>query len=142
MLAVTLAKDDILYWEMENTKPPSPMCKWLQAEEGSLDDLVSTVKMAMSTKKPPKSALKGSPLTTSKTKSQMRFASNSQTVALQVTTISQLTEMVSAVQQENKTIMTCFDQLLEPLAALISQSQVPLNQCQARGHRSESGQST
>jgi len=48
----------------------------------------------------------------------MRFQSNSQMVASQVTTILQLTEMVSAVQQENKMILACFDQLAAWTAAL------------------------
>jgi len=68
----------------------------------------------------------------------MRFTNDSQTIASQVTTISQLTKMVSVVQQENKTIMTCFDQLMEQIAALISQFQVLTNSCQAGGHGSES----
>ncbi len=92
----------------------------------------------MSAQKIPKSALKGSPSTNTKPKTQARFTNDLQTVALQVTTILQLTEMVSAVQQENKTILTHFDQLMEQITALLSQSQVPTNLRQAGGQ--ESGQ--
>jgi len=40
-------------------------------------------------------------------------------VASQVTTISQLTNMILAVQLENKTIMSCFDNLSTQIAALL-----------------------
>jgi len=80
MLAEALVEDDALYWEMDATKPLSPKQKWPQAEEESLDDSVLTVKMAMSIKKTPKSALKGSPTMASKAKMQTHFANNSQMV--------------------------------------------------------------
>jgi len=110
MLAAVLDNKDALYWEVEVEKPPSPKCKWLQAEEESIDDSVSMVQTTMSVKKMTKSALKGSLATATKTKTQTRFQSDSQTVTSQVTTISQLTEVVSAVQQENKIILAHFDQ--------------------------------
>jgi len=119
-LAAMLNNEDTLYWEQDTEKPPSPKCKRSQAEEKSLDDMVSMVQTAMSAKKTPKLALKGSPSTAIQPKAQTRFQSNSQTVALQVTTISQLTKMTSAVQQENKTILACFDQLAEQIVALAS----------------------
>jgi len=61
-------------------------------------------------------------------------------VVSQTTTISQLTDMVSAVQQENKMIMSRFDKLTEQMEALLTRQQVP-NQPQspAGGHGSESG---
>jgi len=46
-------------------------------------------------------------------------------------------EMVSVVQQENKTIMSHFNQLTEQIMVLISTQTQPL-QCPARGHGSES----
>jgi len=51
MLAAAMADDNDLYWEMDVTKPPSLKHKQPQAEEESLDDLVPTIKMAMSEKK-------------------------------------------------------------------------------------------
>jgi len=63
-------------------------------------------------------------------------------VALQVTTILQLTEMVSVVQQENKMIMSHLDKLLEQIAALLSSQNLSTTQCPARGHRSESSHPT
>jgi len=65
MLAAALTEDNALYWEMDGTKPPSPKRKCPQAEEESLDNSVSTVKTAMSTKKIPKLVLKGTPAATS-----------------------------------------------------------------------------
>jgi len=101
MLAVAIDDDDNLYWEADVTKPPLPKQKRPQAEEESLDDSVLLVKMAMSIKKIPKSAIKSTQATDGKQKIQTCFMSNSQMVTSQVTSISQLMEMVSAAQQEN-----------------------------------------
>jgi len=68
MLAAALDDDNALYWEEDTTKPTSPKCRQPQAKEESLDNLVSMVKMAMSIKKVPTSALKGSPSTSTKQK--------------------------------------------------------------------------
>jgi len=97
--------------------------------------------MAMSTKKMPNLVLKGSNADTAQAKPQARFASNSPMVTSQVTSISQLTEMVSTVQQENKTIMAWFDQLTEQITKLLSTQKHPM-QCPARDHESESGHTT
>jgi len=96
------------------------------------------VDTAMSTKKVPKSALKGDSAT-SRTKATTRFASDSQTVASQVTTISQLMEIVSAVQQDHRTIMSRFDQLTEQIALLLMTQQSVPTSSPAGGHASESG---
>jgi len=119
MLAAALAGDDALYGKMDTTKPPPQKRKWPQAKEESLDNSVSTVKMAMSVKKCLSWCSKDPQLQLLEQK-KTHFASNSQTVASQVTTILQLTEMVSAVQQENKTIMSHFDKWTEQIAALLS----------------------
>ncbi len=63
-------------------------------------------------------------------------------VTSQVTSISQLTEMVSVVQQENKTIMSCFDQLMEQIAELLSAQKSTTSPCHAGGHGSESVHTT
>jgi len=142
MLAEALEAEDDLYWEEEaTTKPPSPKCKRPQADEESLNDSVPTVDTAMSAKKTPKSALKGN-TTTTRPKSQTRFASDSQMVASQVTTVSQLTEIVSAVQQDHKTLLSRFDQLTEQIALLLSNQQSVSSSSPAGGHASESSQST
>jgi len=62
-------------------------------------------------------------------------------VTSQVTTISQLTEMVSVVQQENKTIMSHFDTLTEQIAALLSAQNITMTKRPAGGHAGESGHS-
>jgi len=140
MLAEALKAEDALYWEMDIVKPPSPKQKRPQAEEESLNDLVPTVNTAMSTKKPPKSALK-SDMPNSHGKSQTCFMNDAQTVALQVTTISQLMEIVSAVQQDHKSILSRFDQLTEQIALILSTQQSSSQQHPAGGHASESGHS-
>jgi len=140
MLAVTLADNNDLYWEMDVLKPPSPKRKRPQEEEELIDDTVSTINTAMSVKKNLKSVLKSSPSTVVRNSQQTQFASDNQTVTSQVTSISQLTDMVSAVQQENKTIMSRFDKLAEQMEALLAVQQAPnKSQSPAGGHRSESG---
>jgi len=141
MLAAALENNDMLYWEVDTPKQPLPKCKRPQAEEESLDDSILTVKMAMSVKKNPKSALKGAASTTSHGQTQTCFTSDSKTVTSQVTTISQLTEMVSIVQKENKTIMSHFDTLTEQIAALLSAQTITTTNRPAGGHVSESGHS-
>jgi len=91
--------------------------------------------------KTPKSALKGDS-TNGQAKTQTRFASDSQTVASQVTTISQLTDMVFMVQQDHKTLMSRFEHLTEQITLLLSAQQPSTMQCPARGQDSESGQQT
>jgi len=141
MLAVAMADDDNLYWEMDITKPPSLKRKCPQAEEESLDDSVPTINTVMSEKKAPKSMLKDSTPKTGHMATQTRFTTDNQTVTLQVTTISQLTDLVSVVQQENKTIMTHFDKLNEQIEVLLAaQNLSPNTQRPTGGHRSESGQ--
>jgi len=93
----------------------------------------------MSAKKVPKSTLKGDPAT-NHAKTQTRFASDSQMVASQAMSISQLTEIVSAVQQDHKTLMSRFDRLTEQIALLLSTQQSVLAPSPAGGHESESGQ--
>jgi len=77
-----------------------------------------------------------------KSKAQTCLANDSQMVTSQVTLISQLMEMVSAVQQENKTIKSHFDQLTEQIATLLSSQNSLHTQHPARDHRSESDQPT
>jgi len=98
MLAAALDDDDTLYWEADVMKPPSPKRKQPQAEEESLDNSVSTVQTAMSVKKSQKLRKRKQQQQTANKKTQICFASDSQTVTSQATSISQLTEMVSAVQ--------------------------------------------
>ena len=138
MLAEALEAEDALYWETDDVKPPSPKRKRPQADEESLNDSVPTVNTAMSTKKIPKSALKKD-TTGSSTKTQTRFANDAQTVASQVTSISQLTEIVSAVQQDHKSLLSRFDQLTEQLGLLLSAQSTSPQQRPAGGHASESG---
>jgi len=78
-------------------------------------------------------------MTNSCNSAQTRFASDTQTVVSQVTTISQLTEIVSAVQQDHKSILSRFDQLTEQMALLLAAQSAPSQQRPAGGHESESG---
>ncbi len=141
MLAEALDAEDALYWEVEVDRAPSPKRKRQQAEEESLNDSVPTVNTAMSAKKTPKSAIKGDQ-PKGRSSNQTRFATDSQTVNSQVTTISQLTEIVSAVQQDHKTLLSRFDHLTEQLSLLLSEKQPSSSQRPAGGHDSGSGHHT
>jgi len=125
MLVAALEDDDTQYWEEEATKPPSPKCKWPQAEEELLEDSILMVQTAMSAKKIPKLAIKSKQAMDSKQKTLTHFTSNSQMVTSQATSISQLMEMVSTVQRENQTIMSRFDKLMEQIAELLSAQKIP-----------------
>jgi len=148
MLDAALTTDDDLYWEQETQKPPSPKRKRQETEEESLDDSISTVKTALSAKKTPKSVLKSSPSKAGDATSQAsdrktratRFNTDTHTVASQVTTISQLTDMVSAVQQENKMIMSRFDDISAQLAALLVNSEIASNKRPAGGQEKSGAQ--
>jgi len=105
MLTEVLEVEDALYWEVNDAKPPSPKRKCPQAKEESLNNSVPTVNTAMSTKKPPKSALKGN-TSNSHAKTQTRLANDLQTVASQVMMISQM-------QQDHKMLLSQFNHLTE-----------------------------
>jgi len=63
MIDLSTTDTDDLYWATE-TVAPAPKCKWVQADDESLDNSTSMVKTATSTKSNPlKSALKASSLT-------------------------------------------------------------------------------
>jgi len=95
----------------------------------------------MSAKKTPKSVLKSLPSKTEdstthtpeKKTRATRFAMDAQTVASQVTTISQLTDIVLAVQLENKMIMSRFDTLSAQIVALLANSEIASNKRPAGG---------
>jgi len=141
MLDTAMTTNDDLYWEQEMTKPASPKWKRQDTEEESLDNSISMVKTAMSAKKTPKSVLKSSPSkaednttqTSNKKTRATRFNTDTQTLASQVTTILQLTDMVLVVQQENKTIMSRFDNLSTQLVALIANSEIASKKWPASG---------
>jgi len=141
MLMEALKAEDALYWEVDVAKSPSPKRKWLQAKEESINNSVPTVNMAMSAKKMHKSTIKGDN-SNGQAQTHTRFATDSQTVTSQVTMISQLTEIVSTVQQDHKTLLSCFDQLTEQLLLLLLAKQPSSPQHPARGHKSESGHRT
>jgi len=60
MLGVAMADEDDLYWEAKKPapEPTSLKRKWVQVEEESLDDTVSTIKSGLSTKKTCRTASK------------------------------------------------------------------------------------
>jgi len=60
-------------------------------------------------------------------------------IASQATSIFQLTKSINEIKQMNKMFLSCFDQLVEQMAALLAVNQ-PHSQHPARGHSHESGQ--
>ena len=140
MLSSALAADDdALYWEQEDDAPKSPKRQKVHVEEESLNDSVSTIKTAVSTRKP-KPAIKNNS-TTSVASTENKPASAANTVTSQGTTLSQLTEQVSEIKQSHKTMIDRFDQLAAQMATLIAQAASPKKR-PAGGHDSGSGTST
>jgi len=56
--------------------------------------------------------------------------------------ISQLTKQVSQIKLENKHLLDQFDWLTMQMEAFMLRQTIKTTQCQAGGHRSESGQQT
>jgi len=119
-----MADEDDLYWEAKKPapEPTSLKRKWVQVEEESLDDTVSTIKSGLSTKKTHRTASKTLGTSTDKQekKNTKRLTDG---VASQAPSISQLTEQVNKIKQTNKTVITCFDQLAKQMAALLGATQ-------------------
>jgi len=140
MLSSALVADDnALYWESEESAPKSPKRQKVQVEEESLNNSVSTIQTAVSTRKP-KPALKNSS-NQSQVTSESKPTSGTNTVTSQGTTLSQLTEQVSEIKQSNKLMIDKFDKLAAQMATLIAQSASPKKH-PTRGHNSESGMTT
>jgi len=140
MLAEALAEDNELYWVAEKPaqeEPASLKQKWVQLEEESLDNTVSTIKSGLSTKKTCKSALKTS---STNDKSEKTNQKDMATITSQSTSISQLTEQVNEIKQSHKTFLDWFDQLAEQMAVLIAATQPHTNTPHpAGGHIGGSG---
>ncbi len=119
MLTEVMADADDLYWAAEKPAPDlaSPKRKRVQLEEELLDDMVSTIKSGLSTKKTRKSTLKH---TENKESNKNNKGGDSPTIMSQATSILQLTEQVNEIKQMNKMFLTHFDQLAEQMAALLA----------------------
>jgi len=111
--------------------------------EELLNDSVLTVKMVVSQKlKVSKFALKLSPSTgVNTTNMSSAWSSETDTITLKTSAISQLMEQVTKIKLENKQILDQFDQLATQMEAFISQSK-SLTWCHVRGHTSESSKPT
>jgi len=133
------AEDDTLYWEQEEDAPKSPKHQKVQVEEESLNDSVSTIKMAVSMCKP-KPVIKN-PSTQSVAMTENKPISAANTVTSHGTTLSQLTKQVSEIKQSHKTMIDRFDQLAAQMATLIAQAASPKKH-PTGGHDSGSGMST
>jgi len=134
MLSSALAEDDALYWEAEETTPKSPKCQKVQVEEESLNDSVSTIKTAVSTKKLPQSALKNS--NSSSQADGKKSAMDSAMVTSNAMTLSQLTQQVSKIKQSHQAMLDWFDQLTKQMALLLSKSNSSSKKCPAGGNES------
>jgi len=122
---LALPEDDTQYWEPQDTTPKSPKHQKVQVEEESLNDSVSTIKTAISTKKPACSALKSSTSTGTKAQSDDNATKSSADSAMAMshrTTLSQLTKQVSEMKQSQKAMLDHFDKLAKQMALLITNS--------------------
>jgi len=104
MIDLSNTDTDDLYWVTE-TPAPTPKRKRVQADEESLDDLTSMVKMAITTKlKALKSVLKNTSATDTPNSTHQK-ESDATTIASRTSAISQLTEQVSQIKMENKQLL-------------------------------------
>jgi len=131
-----------LYWATDIVAP-TPKCKWVQVDKESLDDLVSTVKMAASHKqKALKPVLKNSSPHTTMDALHTTGDVDMTTVVSQNSVISQLTEQVSQIKMESKQLLDQFDWLAAQMEQFISTQTSQSTQRHAGGHSSESSHQT
>jgi len=103
-----------------------------------MDDMVSMIKLGLSTKKTRKSALKNK---TTAGQKELDNKQDSAMIASQATLILQLTEQVNEIKQTNKMFLSHFKQLAEQMAALLAANTNQSNsQHPAGGHSRASDQ--
>jgi len=151
MISSALGDDNDLYWAVDKEPPTlavSPKHKHIQLEEELLNNLVSTVKTAVSTKK--KCQMGNTKTKTDETstntcsKHKNKTESTDSTMAnSQATSISQLTLEVQKIKQSHQTMMSKFDKLSKQMAAILAVThENQTQQCSAGSHAVESGQFT
>jgi len=118
MIDLSTTDTDDLYWTTE-TITPAPKHKHIQADDESLDDSTSMVKMAVSTKSKLKLALKNSSSTETTATHNLK-ETDATTVASQNSVISQLTEQVLQIKMENKQLLDKFDRLANQMEQFFS----------------------
>jgi len=126
------------YWAIDQVSPLLK-CKRAHINKELLNDSVLMVKMVVSQKqKVPKLALKVSPFTgVNVANVASAQSSNTYTITMQSSAISQLTKQVMHIKLKNIQILDQFDQLAAQMEAFMSQSQSP-SRCHIRGHFGES----
>jgi len=101
MLAQVLAETDDLYW-ISHVPPPLLKCKHNQADKESLDDLISTVKMAASkNKKQLKSAIKSSTMNQQK---KMSFEDDKDATLKDTAMVASYNTMISQLTKQDSII--------------------------------------
>jgi len=139
-LVLVLDNDDALYWEQEDNAPKPPKWPQVPVEEESLNDSVSTIKMAMSAKELAKSAIKN-------------FSKASTSAMDEKKLILALQQSIHREQpypnlpnkcwkSSNPICLHASINFAAQMAILITNSLSSPKKCPARGHKSESGLAT
>jgi len=151
IISSALSDNNDLYWAIDKEPPTpaaSPKCKCIQLEEELLNNLVSTVKTAVSMKE--KQQMGNTKTTTDKKSTTNHSKCKNKTKSTdspmansQATSISQLTQAVQEIKQSNQTMMNKFDKLSEQMAAILAVTHKnQTQQYSARSHIAESSQPT
>jgi len=142
MLLEAILDNDNLYWESDIIEQAPPKCKRIQAEDKSMMDSVSTMKTAISSIKTKQTMEKSN---TTMAQAQCTATQGTpqdlQTVVLQMTTITQLTEQVSTLQMAHNKINVKLDCLTDIFLANTPQNKTPSpSKHKARDLKGDSGQ--
>jgi len=125
MLNVAMANEDGLYWEADLVEVLLAKRKKIKVDEESVTDSMSTVKMAIS-------SIQTKQTTSNRQKSvdttppmKNTTPKDAQTVASQVSTITQLTEQVSILQLAHNKINSKLDNLAKYILAQSATPKTP-----------------
>jgi len=125
MLNQALSDTDGLYWEIDTADAIPTKRKKIKVDDESVTDSLSTVKTAISsvrTRRTTTASTQNAAKTSTATKAN---TSDTQTITSQVSTISQLTELVSILQLAHNEINSKLDKLAEFIMAQSANNKTP-----------------
>jgi len=125
MLNVAMADEDGLYWETEAVEALLAKRKKIKVNEELVTNSVSTVKTAISSIKTRRTTRQHQPPAEATPPTKNITPKDAQTVASQVSTITQLTEQVSILQLAHNEINSNLDKLAKYILAQSATTKTP-----------------
>jgi len=125
MLNVAMADEDGLYWEAEAVETLPAKRKKIKVDDESVTDSVSTVKTAISSIQQRRTTRSRQQSSDATPPAKNTTSKEAQTVASQVSTITQLTEQVSILQLAHNEINSKLDKLAEFIMAQSATPKTP-----------------